>query len=112
MEFKKNKLTDTYAIKITAEDGDKQIGRLFLYVLKNDLHQEPFGFLEDVFVEEEYRKHGIGSQLVKMAIEEAKAQGCYKLIGNSRTFAGAVHKFYEKLGFKKWGFEFRMQFKE
>ena len=111
MDYKKNKLTNAYAIKITAEDHGQTIGRLFLYVLTNDLHKEPFGFLEDVFVEEAYRKHGIGSELVKMAIEEAKAQGCYKLIGNSRTFAGAVHKFYEKLGFKKWGYEFRMELK-
>lgn len=108
MELKIEEQKNILLVKITALDGGKQIGRLFLYVLKNDLHKEPFGFLEDVFVEESHRKLGIGSQLVKKAIEEAKTRGCYKLIGNSRTFAGAVHGFYERLGFKKWGFEFRM----
>lgn len=108
MEYKKETIKETFAIKITMNKDGKQIGRLYLYILKNDLHKEPFGFLEDVFVEEEYRKKGIGSQLVQKAIEEAKAQGCYKLIGNSRTFKTGVHAFYEKLGFKKWGFEFRI----
>ncbi len=110
MEFKQEILKDTYAVKITAHEGGKQIARLFLYVLKNDLHTEPFAFLEDVFVEEEYRKHGVGSQLVQKGIEEAKAQGCYKIIGNSRMASEKVHAFYERLGFKKHGFEFRIDF--
>lgn len=100
--------TDSIAVKITAHEDGQQIGRVFLYVLQNDLHDRPFGFLEDLFVEEAFRKQGVGSRLIQAAIQEAKARGCYKLIGNSRTFAGAVHKFYERLGFKKWGFEFRM----
>ena len=108
MEFKQQTIKEAFAVKITAHDNGKQAGRLYLYILKNDLHREPFGFLEDVFVEEEYRKQGIGSQLVQKAIEEAKVQGCYKLIGNSRTFKTGVHAFYEKLGIKKWGFEFRL----
>lgn len=108
MEFKQETIKEAFAVKITANEGNKQIGRLYLYILKNDLHKEPFGFLEDVFVEEEFRKQGIGRQLVQKAIEEAKAQGCYKLIGNSRTFKTGVHAFYEKFGMKKWGFEFRI----
>jgi len=96
------------AIKLQARDGKKIIGRAFLYLIENDLHKQPYGLMEDVFVEEEYRKQGIGSQLVKGAIAEARERGCYKLIGNSRTFKTGVHAFYERLGFKKFGFEFRM----
>lgn len=110
MEFKKEQLKDSFAIKITANDNNQTIGRIYLYILKNDLHLEPFGFLEDLFVEEGYRKQGIGSQLVNKAIEEAKVQGCYKLIGNSRTGKEQIHEFYERLGLKKHGFEFRMDF--
>ena len=110
MEFKKDILKEVRAIKITAVDGGKTIGRLYLYVLKNDLHKEPFGFLEDVFVEEEYRKQKIGSVLVEKAIEQAKILGCYKLIGTSRDGNAGAHRFYERLGFKKHGFEFRIDF--
>lgn len=110
MEIKKEILKDAIAVKITAHDEGRQVGRLYLYILKNDLHKEPFAFLEDVFVEESHRKHGIGSGLVKKAIEEAKTQGCYKILGNSRMSAENVHAFYERLGFKKHGFEFRIDF--
>src|SRR3989344_1236325 len=71
---------------------------------------EPFGFMEDVFVEENFRKHGIGSMLIKAIIEEAKALGCYKLICTSRYEKPDVHGFYKKFGFKEHGFEFRMDF--
>ncbi|MBI4049400.1 MAG: GNAT family N-acetyltransferase [Candidatus Doudnabacteria bacterium] len=111
MEIKTQTIKDCFAVKITAHEDDKQVGRLYLYMLKNDLHKEPFGFLEDVFVAEEYRKQGIGTELVKTAIEEAKRQGCYKLICTSREASEKIHAFYKRLGFKKWGFEFRMDLK-
>lgn len=108
MEFKKETIKETRAIKITAHDDGRQVGRAYLYILRNDLHKEPFGYLEDVFVKEAFRKHGIGSQLVQKAIEEARVQGCYKLIGTSRRANKSVHGFYERLGLKKWGYEFRI----
>lgn len=95
-------------MKITAHEDGKQVGRQYLYILRNDLHKEPFGLLEDLYVEEDYRKRGIGSELVKKAIAEAKAQGCYKLILTSRDSNSRLHAFYERLGFAKWGSEFRI----
>lgn len=111
MEIKTQKFTDAFAVKFTAHEGGKIIGRAFLYILKNDLHPEPFGFLEDVFVEENFRKLGYGRKLVLAVIEEARARGCYKLIGTSRTSNEKVHQFYERLGFTKWGHEFRIDLK-
>ena len=99
------------AIKIVVEDDGKEIGRAWLYLIYNDLHKQPYGLMEDVFVEEEYRGSGIGSQLVKELIEEAKIQGCYKLIGCSRHSRPKVHKLYEDLGFVNYGVEFRMDLK-
>ena len=52
---------------------DKIIGRAFLFIIYNDLHQKPYGLLEDVFVEEEYRGKGIGKELVKRVIEKQKS---------------------------------------
>lgn len=106
---KQNK--QTKAIRIIAKDKDKEIGRAWLYLISNDLHKEPYGLLEDVFVEENYRSHGIGSKLVNAIIEEAKERGCYKLIGCSRNSRPKVHKLYEDLGFAKHGVEFRMNLK-
>ena len=108
MEIRSEKKNNAYAIKFTAVDGKKEIGRAYLYILTNGLHDEPFGLLEDVFVEEPHRGQGIGTALIKAVIDEAKAQGCYKLIGQSRYGREKVHEMYERIGFKDHGKNFRM----
>lgn len=104
----KQKSVDAHGIKLYIEDGDKEIARAYLYILKNDLHEKPFGLMEDVFVGEEYRSRGLGSKLVKEIIKAARQNNCYKLIGTSRNERPKVHALYSRLGFKDWGKEFRM----
>lgn len=94
--------------KFLAWDNRKVIGRAYLYILENDLHDNPFGFIEDVFVEENYRGQGIGSRLVEEMIKEARKRNCYKIILTSRHSKPKVHKLYEKAGFREHGLEFRM----
>jgi N-acetylglutamate synthase-like GNAT family acetyltransferase len=98
------------AIKIEAEKDGKIVGRAYLYLICNDLHQEPYGLLEDVFVEDSERGQGTGTELVKAIIAEAKAQGCTKLIGCSRYSRSNVHEWYKSLGFTDYGKEFRVDF--
>lgn len=100
----------TPAIKITVEKDGAVVGRAYLYMLQNNLHTDPYGFIEDVFVDEHQRGQGVGNELLRGVIAEAKARGCYKLVGTSRFEREAVHVWYEKLGFKKYGVEFRMDF--
>lgn len=108
MQINKETKKDCYAIKLTATEDEKEIGRAWLYVLQNDLHAEPFGLIEDVFVEEKYRGSGVGTKLVQEAVEEAKKIGCYKLIATSRNSREEIHIWYEKFGFKNHGVEFRI----
>lgn len=110
MEIKTEIIKESYAVRITVQEEGKEIGRAWLYILKNDLHEEPFGLLEDVFVVEEYRSKGIGRKLLKASIGEAKNQKCYKLICTSRFGKEEVHAWYEQQGFKRHGMEFRMDF--
>jgi GNAT superfamily N-acetyltransferase len=98
----------TSSVKIELVDGKKKIGRAFLYLIKNDLHNKPYGLMEDVFVNPAMRGQGLGTLLIKEVIKTAKKYHCYKLIGNSRTANEKAHKLYERLGFKRHGFEFRM----
>ena len=97
-------------VKIILKENGQQIGRGLLYLLTNDLHQEPFGLMEDVFVEEAFRGKGYGEKITTAIIEEARKRGCYKLICTSRFSNDKAHHLYEKLGFKKHGNEFRMEF--
>jgi GNAT superfamily N-acetyltransferase len=108
MNITSKKETRGFALKIQAEENGKVFGRAYLYIMFNDLHKEPFGFLEDVFVEEKNRGKGIGTKLVKTLIGEARKQKCYKIICTSRYKNSDVHKLYEKLGFKDYGKEFRI----
>ena len=94
-------------IKFEVKDDKKTIARAFLYIIQNGLHKKSYGLLEDLYVEEEFRSHGLGKKLLVEVIKEAKKQKLYKLIGTSRMSREQVHKFYEKNGFKKYGFEFR-----
>lgn len=98
-------------IKFVIKDGKKEVGRAYLYILKNDLHARPFGFLEDVFVDATCRGGGAGTLLAREAIKTARRTGCYKLICTSRDAREGLHQWYEKLGFQDYGREFRMNFK-
>ena len=108
MEIVSYKIDKSSGVKIEAREDGKILGWAYLYIMHNDLHKEPFGFMENVFVHEKYRGKGLGTQLVQRIIEEAKRENCYKLIGPSRYGKPAVHALYEKIGFKDHGKEFRI----
>jgi GNAT superfamily N-acetyltransferase len=76
--------------------------------MMNDLHAEPFGLLEDVFVDDSQRGSGLGTALVRELIAAAREAGCYKLVATSRASRPKVHELYERLGFQNYGIEFRM----
>jgi GNAT superfamily N-acetyltransferase len=97
-------------IRFSIRGGGGELARAYLYVMTNDLHDAPFGLLEDVYVDESQRGNGLGTALVKEVVAAAKAAGCYKLIATSRTARPKVHELYERLGFEKHGVEFRMNF--
>ena len=105
-----SKSIDTKGIKFYVLKNKQEVARAYLYLLFNDLHKEPFGFMEDVFVDESLRGKGIGTKLVKKVIQEAKKRKCYKLICTSRYQKQKVHELYKHLGFKDQGKEFRIDF--
>jgi len=57
------------------------------------------GHIEDVAVNPEFQKHGIGRALVEFILDECRQLNCYKVILDC---AEGVIPFYEKLGFHKW----------
>lgn len=109
MEIQQKDIT-ARGIKLFVERDGKEVGRAHLYIMTNDLHDHPFGFMEDVFVDESLRGQGVGTELVNKLIEAAKEAGCYKLVATSRHSRPKVHELYERLGFKNHGVEFRIDF--
>lgn len=61
-------------IRLSLKDGDKELGRVFLYLIKNDLNDKPYGPLEDLYVEEHARGKGIAKELIKEFLEIAKRE--------------------------------------
>ncbi len=108
MEYKKEILRESFAVKLTAVENSQVIAWGYLYVIYNDRHPEPYGMIENVYVEQEYRGQKLGTKILNDAIQEAKDRGCYKIIMQSRHGKDDVHKFYEKMGFKNHGLNFRM----
>ena len=108
MQIKQKKISAN-GIILSTEDGGKEVAHAYLYVL-NNLHDRPFGLMEDVYVAENYRGKGVGTELIQELIKVAKQNDCYKLIGTSRYERPKVHGLYTRLGFKDWGKEFRMEF--
>jgi GNAT superfamily N-acetyltransferase len=97
-------------IRFSISGDNGEIARAYLYVMTNDLHAEPFGLLEDVYVDESQRGGGLGTALVREVIAAAREAGCYKLIATSRASRPRVHELYERLGFANYGLEFRLTF--
>ncbi|MBI2443964.1 MAG: GNAT family N-acetyltransferase [Candidatus Magasanikbacteria bacterium] len=108
MEIKKEIKREGYAVKITLAENGAVLGWTYLYVMFQGRHREPYGYLENVYVEPEHRGRGLGNKLVELAIAEARERSCYKLIGTSKMEKTEVHEFYAKHGFAKMGYEFRL----
>ncbi len=94
--------------RVSLKEGRREVAHAYLYIMRNDLHDEPFGLVEDVFVEETRRGMGHGTRLLKKLVKEARKEGCYKIVATSRRARKAVHRWYKKLGFKDYGVEFRL----
>ena len=109
MIIKKEIEKRSYAVKFSVEDEGKTVGTVRLYIMYNEVHTEPFGFLEYVLVDENYRGKGLGKKLVDSVIEEAKKLGCYKLILTCSN--KELYGWYKSFGFEERGSGFRMNFK-
>jgi GNAT superfamily N-acetyltransferase len=101
---------EAHGVRFSIREEEGEIARAWLYLMQNDLHDESFGLLEDVHVDESRRGQGLGTELVEAVIAAAKEAGCYKLIATSRHARSRVHELYERLGFANHGIEFRIDF--
>ncbi|MFH1789562.1 MAG: GNAT family N-acetyltransferase [bacterium] len=110
MEIKKEKNHDSEVVKFFANEDGKEAGHAYLYLIYNQSGDYYYALLEDVFVDENYRKQGLGTELVTAIIEEAKNRNCKYIMGTSRYSRSHIHEWYEKLGFKDYGKKFRMNF--
>ena len=85
-------------IVVVAVIEGKIVGSTTLLIETKFIHNGgKVGHIEDVVVDKEYQRKGIGEKIITYLLRYAKDQGCYKTILDC---VDDVKPFYEKLGFK------------
>lgn len=98
-----------HKIFVAVDSKGKVVGTTTLLVEPKFIHEGgKVGHIEDVVVRKSYQGRDIGQMLVRAAIEHARKLHCYKCILDCEE---AVAGFYERLGFRRYELEMRMDLK-
>jgi len=90
-----------------AECGGAVLGSYALLVMDNLGHLgASSAIVEDVVVAPDLHGQGIGQAMMRRAMEQAREQGCYKLVLSSNAKRQRAHAFYDALGFTRHGVSF------
>jgi GNAT superfamily N-acetyltransferase len=61
----------------------------------------PYGIIENVVTHTDYRKQGLGTQVLRYALNIAWQQKCYKVMLLTSSKREETLRFYEQAGFKR-----------
>ena len=87
---------------IVAEMDGELVGTLHLMFLPSISYQGGLrAQVESVRVDGKVRGQGIGSKMMKWAVERAKGRGAHLVQLTTHRSREGAHRFYEKLGFSK-----------
>lgn len=85
---------------IVAEEDGKIVSSCVLVVVPNLTHnQQPYGLIENVVTNKDYRKRGLASQCMAFAKQIARENNCYKIMLLTGTRKRSTHRFYRKNGY-------------
>jgi len=76
--------------------GDKCVGYVICVYTYSSFLALPTLFLEDIFVDEDYRRRGVGQKMFDYCIKKAKQKGCGRIEFVVLKWNEAAQKFYEK----------------
>lgn len=86
-----------FVVKDTSEN--KIVGMILVLIYRIPYVRK--AYLDDLVIDVDYRKNGLGTLLIQTALEYAKEQGAAYVDFTSRPYRGAGNNLYEKFGFKK-----------
>lgn len=104
--FQKVLASESNYIFVAEEEG-KLIGFAtcsMRYIIR---YPHPVSQLDELFVLAEYRRHGLGKQLVEKVEQTAKENGCSLMYIESGYDRKEAHVFYEKVGYTNNGYYFK-----
>ncbi|MEM3566595.1 MAG: GNAT family N-acetyltransferase [Candidatus Bathyarchaeia archaeon] len=95
---------------LVAKVDERVIGVLHQHFYLDILHGSLMSHIDFILVEKEYRKKGVGSKLLKTAIENARKVGVMEI--HVDTIFEQAAKFYRKHGFKEDGTYFELNLEQ
>lgn len=93
---------------LAAIEGNKLQATGMVFYIHVPVRGRSFALIEGLVVDQSARGQGLGTVMLSEFVNLARKRDCYKVIFTSGFDREEAHKLYEKLGFKKWGYEFRM----
>jgi len=64
-------------------------------------NMRPYGLIENVITDPDFRKQGLGTKVLRHALDDAWKEGCYKVMLLCGSKRESTLRFYEKAGFKR-----------
>ncbi len=96
----KDMLSSKNCFLVVAKNSqNKIVGMITLIIYRTPYTKK--GILEDVVVDVDFRKQGIGTKLIQKAISKAKEEGVSSVHFTSKPSRESANQLYGKLGFKK-----------
>jgi len=87
-------------VLVVADEGGAVVGTLLFTEIQQMAHHGlPVAEVENVHVAAERRGGGIGGELMRWAIDEARRRGCFRVQLTSNNLRTDAHRFYQRLGF-------------
>ena len=99
--FIKTRLANNESVIFVALKGDQPVGFTQLYPKYSSVSAVKNWILNDLYVESNYRKQGIGEAMIKTAMEFARADGAAYVQLETAVDNYSAQSLYEGLGFQK-----------
>ena len=96
-------LADPVCVTLLAEDAGQIVGLVGFHVVPQLHHAAPVLTLAELVVGEGARGSGVGSALLRAAVDQARAAGCAVVDVASAFRRTRAHQFYEAHGFVRHG---------
>lgn len=108
--FINNVLNDNHIIMVLEDEEDKIIGTGTILIEEKLTYGGcKMGHIENILINENYRKRGYGKQIVSKLLEICNSKKCYRVDLNCSS---ELENFYKKNGFDKKNICMNVYFKE
>lgn len=69
-------------------------------------YSQPIAELDEIFVDDSYRKQGVGKKLMLKVEDQARKKNCYRLYVESHYDHAGAHLYYAGLEYTNYGYHF------